>query len=219
MVVSSVSNTSIQMVYCIGITGTIASGKSTAAHYFKTHGITVLSADAYAKSLVAPGEPAFLEIKQYFGESILTETGELNRQKIRQRILTDNPAKAWLEACLHPRIRECIAAAVKTIQTPYCVIEIPLLTHRADYPYLNRVLLIEAPLDTQIDRLMKRDHCTQKEASDFLKAQSHQALQREIADDILVNDNTLLLFEEQLAKIHQKYINASRYEEVKGIKK
>jgi dephospho-CoA kinase len=206
------------MLYCVGLTGTIASGKSTAAHYFSSQGIDVFSADIYAKALCEPGEPAFDEIKQYFGNSVVTKTGILNRQAIRKRILANTIDKAWLEACLHPRIRRCIELGIKTVQTAYCVIEIPLLTERKNYPYLNRVLLIEATTDTQIERLMARDHCSHKEALSFLAIQPYQVTHRNVADDILMNQGTTIDFKRQLASLHQKYLLEAQLICVSGIK-
>ena len=105
------------MVYCVGLTGRIASGKSTAAAYFKSVGIDIISADVLAKALTLNGQPAFDEIKHHFGASILTEQGELNRRALRHRIISDAHERLWLEKCLHPRIPQAITSAIEHVRT------------------------------------------------------------------------------------------------------
>ena len=195
--------------YCVALTGTTASGKSTAAAYFKSKGACVLSADAYAKALTAKGEAAFEEIKRHFGESILTEDGELNRRALRQRITTDEQARHWLEQCLHPRIRKAIAHDIQEVTSPYCMIEIPLLTQRNDYPYLDRVLLIESDDQTQIDRIIARDNCSSLEARALLLTQPHQDAHRSLADDLVINNQSLKAFKYTLAQLHKRYLQAA----------
>ena len=198
------------MVYCVGLTGTMASGKSTAAAYFKSLGVTVLSADACAKSLTLAGLPAFEEIKQHFGSEIIATDGELNRRALRQRIATDISERRWLEACLHPKIRHALNEAIQHVTSAYCVIEIPLLTERDDYPYLNRVLLIESTETQQIKRIIMRDTCTREEALALLAIQPYRAKHRALADDCITNNTSVHLLEKKLAKLHAEYLAAAR---------
>ena len=198
------------MVYCVGLTGTIASGKSTAAGYFKSVGIDIISADVLAKALTLNGQPAFDEIKHHFGASMLTDQGELNRRALRHRIISDVDERLWLEKCLHPRIRQAITSAIEHVKTPYCVIEIPLLTQRDDYPYLHRVLLIESSEENKIKRLMARDTCSNEHAISLLATQPHQEKQRALADDLVKNTGTQESFNNELAARHQLYLAASR---------
>jgi len=207
---SQVPNTRVNMVYCIGLTGTVASGKSTAAAFFAAQGIAILSADDYAKCLVMPGTPALQEIRTHFGEDILSPDGTLNRRKLRQRIIALQADREWLNACLHPRIRDKMTEALKNIQTAYCVIEIPLLTHREHYPYLNRILLIQAPQEQQIQRLIARDHCSYDEATALLATQPHHEIHVSLADDIIQNDQDSTLFIQQLNTLHHDYLNYSK---------
>jgi len=218
MLTYRVPNTRLLMRYCIGLVGTIASGKSTAANYFSSQGIDIFSADTYAKALCEPGEAAFDEIKRYFGKSVLTEEGLLNRRALRQRILVNRVEKKWLEACLHPRIRQHIELAINTAQTPYCVVEIPLLTQRENHPYLSRVLLIESCIETQVKRLMKRDQCSHEEALSFLAIQPYQLIHRDIADDIIINNGTVVAFEKELATLHKKYLLKAQSASMSGMK-
>lgn len=205
------SNGILKMPYCVGLTGTIASGKTTAASYFKRMGIDVIDADAIARTLVTPHQPALLEIINHFGEQIITGAGTLDRRKLRDHIIQHPEDKTWLEACLHPRIRQEIEKQISMSKTPYVVIEIPLLMHREDYPYLNRVLLIKSTHSQQITRITHRDRCTEKEALSFLELQKNHAKSHEIiADDVVENNSSLALFVEKLDALHHIYLSAAK---------
>lgn len=192
-------------MYCIGLTGTIASGKSTAMAYFKSRGVAVLSADDIAKGLTAPNMPALKKISDHFGPGVFTHNGELNRRLLRQTIMGSPTEKHWLEALLHPLIRQEIETQLTSCTGPYCVIEIPLLLDRKPYPYLSRVLLITADKEEQIRRLMARDHCTKTEALNLLHLQEHNNPRAALADDYVVNQGSPKALIEKLEALHVIY--------------
>ncbi len=194
------------MVYCVGLTGTIASGKSTVAGCFSKLGIEIISADQISKSLTAKTTPAFHEILHHFGTSILTPAGEIDRPQLRTLIFKDPKARRWLEHLLHPLIKEGIIHALQHVQSPYCLIEIPLLKLRTDYPYLNRVLFIESNPTQQIERAKARDGSSKADTLAILAAQANTAQVREIADDVLTNTGTLSDLDHQVLGLHQKYL-------------
>lgn len=193
-------------MYCVGLTGTIASGKSLAIDYFHSKGIDTISADKIAKSLTQKGSPVLKRIIAHFGSDYLLTHGELDRRQLREHIIKHPNDKHWLEQLLHPLIRQDIESAIKGCKSPYCVIEIPLLLDRKPYPYLNRVLLITAERSVQIQRLMMRDQCTASEASAFIDCQENNNTRRAIADDVIVNTGTVDVFYEQLEKLHLYYL-------------
>ncbi len=195
------------MTYYIGLTGTIASGKSTIAAYFKTLNIDVVNADDIAKTLTKPDTPVFKEIIRHVGSSVLNSQGELNRRYLRELIVQSPTERLWLEGLLHPLIRERIQNEITQCKTPYCMIEIPLLTDRLTYPYLNRVLLVTASRDSQIKRLMARDQCTNDAASAMIDTSLiHEQARRAISDDILVNDGNLTELKKRLSLLHKTYL-------------
>lgn len=199
------------MTYCVALIGSMASGKTTAAHYFKSQGIDVINADEIARNLVKPNEPALAEIEAYFGRDILTEEGWLNRKKLRHHILQNASDRAWLESRMHPRIRKKIEEEIRSCHSAYVIIEIPLLKERQSYPYLSRILLIEAPLSEKISRIMHRDNCSEQEALAFLNIQQAiQSHQHKLADDIIENNSTLEKLLEKLKQLHQNYLNAAK---------
>jgi len=195
-----------KLMYCVGLTGTIASGKSTAAAFFKSQGIPVLNADDIARQLTAKNSPALADIIEHFGEKIVTTEGELDRRQLRQWILAHPMDKQWLEDLLHPLIRQHIELSITELTGPYCVVEIPLLSDRKSYPYLNRVLLITAEPQQQIARLVKRDHCSESEAMAWLSHQEHNNNRAELADDIMVNTGSLDELHSKLNALHQRYL-------------
>mgnify|MGYP003390750501 CR=1 FL=1 len=194
-------------MYCIGLTGTIASGKSTVSALFKELGIDVINADQIARQLVQPHEPAFQTIIQHFGSSILTETGELNRRHLRDIITENASERTWLESLLHPLIRKKIEQDINHCKSPYCMIEIPLLTDKESYPYLNRVLLITAMPKQQIARLMERDKSTKKQARAFwATTQANETKRHAIADETLLNDGTINALKIKVNNLHHLYL-------------
>lgn len=197
-------------MYCVGLTGTIASGKSTVAGILSDLGVPVISADKMARELTKPGEPALYLIIQKFGESILTSTGELNRRMLRDLIFQNAQDKLWLEQLLHPLIRQKIEHEISTITAPYCIIEIPLLTDKKDYPYLNKVLLVTAKKEQQISRLKLRDKSTRTEASAILNSQADERTYQALADDIIVNDGSLPALRETVILLHNQYTYYAR---------
>ena len=193
-------------MFCIGLTGTIASGKSTVAACFKALGIQVISADAISKALTAPNQPALQQILEHFGSSILTHTGELNRRALRELIFTQATERVWLENLLHPLIRQQIEIDIQTCNSPYCIIEIPLLKNKLDYPYLNRVLLILADSEVQMARIIMRDQCSKKHASSILASQPGENQYRALADDVVFNNASLDILKEKIVLLHAGYL-------------
>lgn len=191
---------------CIGLTGNIASGKSTVAALFAELGIEVISADAIAKEITAKNQPAFHTIITHFGHEVKTENGELNRRYLRQLIFDNEHERQWLEKLLHPLIRKEIALKIQHVKTPYCIVEIPLLYDKSTYPDLNRVLLIKAESEQQITRVMRRDNCSREEALAILASQPDEKKRRDLADDILVNKGSLPELKEKVLSLHKKYL-------------
>ena len=198
-------------MYCVGLTGSIASGKSTVATHFAALGIDVMSADKIARELVEPNQPALQQIIGHFGPSVLTPEGELNRRYLREHIINHPADRVWLEQCLHPLIRGRIQQAIQTCTSPYCIIEIPLLTDRTLYPYLNRVLLIEGVRESQITRLMKRDNSSREHAIAMLATtQADEQRRQAIADDKVINNGSLDALHEKINALHVRYLQISR---------
>lgn len=193
------------MLY-VGLTGRVASGKSTVAKIFRDKGITVVDADKIAKELTVKNTPIYNEIIEYFGKEILDADDEINRKKLRDIIFNDSEKRIWLEKLLHPAIRKQIDKQRKVATSTYCIIEIPLLTDKSLYPYLNRVLLVISNEKNKITRLVKRDKISKEAAGLILQTQQPEDVYREIADDIIVNNYDFNSLEQNVVDLHNKYM-------------
>ena len=197
-------------MYCVGLTGRIASGKSTVAELFSALNVDIISADQIAKQITQPGEPAFIQILSHFGHSLLTTKGTLDRKALRDEIFNAPSERIWLEQLLHPLIRENIENAIQHCKGRYCIIEIPLLNDKKTYPYLDRILLVEAKHAQQIQRIMDRDHCTDIQAEAILNSQLNDSHYRNLADDIIINNGTIIDLKLQVHRLHTDYLHQSK---------
>jgi len=190
----------------IGLTGGLASGKSTAAKRFQSLGVPVIDADSLAREAVAPGEPAVAEIRQLFGPEAFHSTGELNRARLRQQVFADPGQRRQLEQILHPRIRNRILQALGQVKAPYAVLMIPLLVEsKQDYP-VNRILVVDAPRSEQIRRAASRDGSDIMTLNGILTAQASRAERLAQADDIINNTGSVEELQAQVDRLHHQYL-------------
>ncbi|MCC4588264.1 dephospho-CoA kinase [Xanthomonas sp. NCPPB 1067] len=176
--------------FIVGLTGGIASGKSALAAEFEKLGVPVIDADAVARHVVMPG-PVLDCIIDYFGPGILLPDGTLDRSALRNIVFADLTQRKALEAITHPAIRAELQRAAQAAEGPYAIVAIPLLTEaggRAAYPWLDRVLVIDAPVELQHARLMRRDGSTPELADQMIAAQASREQRLALADDVVVND-------------------------------
>ena len=195
--------------YIVAVTGGVASGKSAATRAFEELGIAVADADVAARAVVEPGQPALAEVSAAFGPSFLLPDGRLDRVAMRERVFSDPSAKATLEGLLHPRIRAWLRAACAEAAGPYVVAAIPLLAEggaRRTYPWLDRVLVVDVPAPVQVARLMQRDGATPDLARRMVAAQASRADRLAIADDVIVNDGSLVQLEAAVDRLHRRYL-------------
>ena len=193
--------------FVAALTGGVASGKNAVARRFEALGVHVHDADAVARAVVQSGEPALAEIEFVFGPQVLNPDGSLDRRALRERIFDDADARKKLEAIVHPRVREWLRRRVALDRGPYCVLMIPLLAETwPQYAFVDRVLLVDAPEEFQIVRLMKRDGIAREQAQRILCAQASRAQRRALAQDVVVNDGDESALDSQVAALHAKYL-------------
>ncbi len=172
----------------IGLTGGIASGKSTVTRLFAAHGVPVIDLDQVAREVVAPGQPGLADIVAAFGSEVLDTNGALDRARLRARVFHDPPARKQLEALLHPRILEAALAHAESAGGPYQVIVAPLLVELALAEWPDRVLVVDCPAETQLQRLLARDGGDEALARAILASQASREQRLAVADDVIVND-------------------------------
>lgn len=190
----------------IGLTGGIGSGKSTAARLFREAGIPIIDADEISHALVAPGTPALAAIVASFGTGFLTNTGELDRDKLRRLVFSDPQRRHRLEAILHPRIRREIKQLIEESRAPYCVVVIPLLLETRQTDLVDRILVIDASTETRLRRVAARDRLPAAEIRAIMDAQTGRAARLAAADDVIDNDGTPDQLVIRVRALHVKYL-------------
>lgn len=193
----------------IGLTGGIASGKTTVANAFAELGVAVIDTDVIAREVVQPGQPALAEIVDAFGKEILNEDGSLNRRRMRDRIFSNDDERRKLESILHPKIGEQMRLQSESAGGPYQILVVPLLMETGMACRVDRVLVVDCSPQTQIDRLIKRDNETVDGARRILDAQIDRARRLALADDVVVNDGDPQRVRAQVEELHQRYLSLS----------
>ena len=189
----------------IALTGGIASGKSTVAGLFAALGVPVIDTDVIAREVVEPGRPALAQVVASFGAESLDDSGRIDRPRMRQRIFADPDARRRLEAILHPAIREAMERQSVAAGGPYQVLVIPLLAEGGRRDHVDRVLLVDVPEETQVQRLIARDGVTREQARASLNAQASRAARLALADDVLVNTGRADELQDAVASLDAKY--------------
>ncbi len=177
--------------FVIGLTGGIAAGKSEVSRRFEALGITVADADLAARAVVAPGSEGLARIAAHFGTDILLADGQLDRAALRARIFDSAQERQALEAITHPAIRQLLRQTCEQAEGPYAIAAIPLLTEaggRQQYPWLDRILVVDVPVTVQHARLMQRDGIDTALADRMIAAQASREARLALADDVVVND-------------------------------
>jgi dephospho-CoA kinase len=194
----------------IGLTGGIASGKSTVANLFAALGVPIVDTDLLAREVVAPGSALLRQITDHFSMQVLSGDGTLDRQQLRKRIFEDVEQRKWLEALLHPAIRELTDARCAAATGPYVIVAIPLLVETAGDLRFDRVLVVDCDPDLQLARLMARDGTRREDALRMLAAQAPRAARLAVADDVIHNDGDLGALRDQVARLHSEYVAAAK---------
>ncbi|MCQ8868839.1 dephospho-CoA kinase [Vibrio splendidus] len=198
------------MAIIIGLSGGIASGKTTVANLFNEHfNIDIVDADIVAREVVAVGSDGLKQITDHFGEAILLEDGALNRSKLRELIFSDPTEKQWLNDLLHPMIRNKIDSDLSKVTSPYGLLVAPLLVENQMQSMADRVLIVDVPTEIQIERTMSRDNVSREQVASILKSQASREQRLAVADDVIKNHTKNQELLPQITDLHQKYLAIS----------
>jgi len=194
----------------VGLTGGIGCGKSTAVGYFRKCGIPVIEADVIAREVVEPGKAALQEIFVLFGAQVLGGDGFLNRTWLRQQVFSDPERLQQLESVLHPRIKAAILESIGACpnDAPYVVVDVPLLLEKGYRDIFDRVLVVDCLPEQQLARVNQRDGSDEALIGSIMRVQLSRAERLGQADDVLENKADKLALFNQLAVLHNKYLNS-----------
>jgi dephospho-CoA kinase len=200
-----VSNT-----FTVGLTGGIGSGKSTVANCFAQKGIVIVDTDKIARDVVAPGQPVLKDIESKFSTRAISSDGSLNRAFVRKKTFENVTLKQWLNQTLHPLIRNTMNKQINNAQSPYCIVDVPLLTENKMQNLFNRVLVVDCPEEMQLKRATQRDDSDEEGIKNIIKAQASREERCAIADDIILNDSSVAKVEDDVTRLHTHYLHLSQ---------
>ena len=175
----------------IGLTGGIGSGKSSAANFFSAHNVLVLEADELAKEAFTKGTDCFMQVVDCFGESILNESGEIDRDLMRERIFSDHTMKSKLESIIHPLVGNKILEKIAESIALYTVVEVPLIFETNSMNNYDRILVIDCYKSLQLERSTRRDKNSQELIQKIIDSQCTREERLSIANDVIANNGSL----------------------------
>ena len=190
----------------IGLTGGIASGKTTVANLFAELGVPVIDTDQLAREVVEPGTPALAQIISAFGPEMLDGSGRLDRRRMRERVFANPEDRKRLEAITHPAIRAELARRSQAAEGAYQIHVIPLLVEGGKRPGIDRVLVVDCPTEHQLTRLVERDGSTAEQARQILAAQVTREQRLSAADDVITNMGPVTALKPQVQALHERYL-------------
>jgi len=190
----------------IGLTGGIASGKSSVARILRELGIPTIDADQIAREVVAKGSDGLREVVETFGAGVLDAAGELDRAKVAEVVFKDSSARQKLNAIIHPRIGRVSAQRIADLQSgpsPYLVYEAPLLVETGAHRGLSALIVVAATEQVQLARAMSRDGLDEQAARARIAAQLPLSAKVEVADYVVANDGDLEALRAETERTHR----------------
>lgn len=194
----------------VGLTGGIASGKTTVSNLFAELGVPIIDADVLSRNLLDPGEKAYSQVIQHFGESIVAEDQRIDRKRLRQLIFTQPEEKHWIETMLHPLIYQRGHQAIqKHASAAYLLLVVPLLFESNFQTLVDRICVVSCPAEIQLERLVKRDQIEAELAGRMIAQQLSNQQRVARAHDVIDNKDDQADLGGQVDALHQKYLDLS----------
>lgn len=177
------------MTYIVALTGGIGSGKTTVSNSFKKIGVNIIDTDVITKQIIETNKKIFHSIKKKFGNSILNSNQSINRKLLRTCIFHDKQKKIWLEDILIPEIYKESKKQIKLVNAIWCIWVVPLLIEKKFSKIAHRILVVDTPINTQIQRIIIRDQINLYQARNIIRQQASRNKRILISDDIIFNPN------------------------------
>lgn len=195
--------------FVVAVTGGISTGKSQVDSLFSLLGVPVVDADRIAREIVEPGQSALAEIAARFGPGVLTADRALDRTALRRIVFEERSARSDLEAITHPRIRRLMEERCLSSTAPYVLASIPLLAEvgaMGAYRWVHRVLVVDAPVALQRERLTRRDGIDSLLADRMIAAQASRESRLRLATDVVVNDSGVDALQGPVGRLHRLFL-------------
>ena len=197
-------------MYKVGLTGGIGCGKSTVSDLFKQYATPIIDADIIAHELVLPGQKALSQISHCFGQGCINADGSLDRSRIREIIFNDAKKKHQLEGIMHPLIYAEIKHQFSQLIEPYCIIAIPLLIETKMQSLVDHILVIDCPLEMQINRVKLRDKLSDTQITAMIKSQVSRTERLAQADSIIDNTRDIIFLSQQVNHLHDQFLKQAK---------
>ena len=197
----------------IGLTGGIASGKTLVSDFFTALSVPVIDADILAREVVAPGSDGLKKLIDYFSDGILTSNNQLDRKALREIIFKNPSDRKIVDGILHPLIRQRSEEGIARYReqgAAYIIYAVPLLVETNQVSRFDRVLLVDVPVELQIERIVSRDNTTRDQAQAIISAQASREERRAIATDIISNDKSVDSVREHVMHLHKMYTDIAQ---------
>jgi dephospho-CoA kinase len=194
----------------IGLTGGIACGKSTVAGLFQEHGIESVDADLVVRELLISDQALLRQIESHFGTEYFDNSGALDRKALRKSIFSNTDDRKYLESLIHPMVRELLISEKSNIHSAYGIFVIPLLIEARMTDLVDRILVIDIPEGTQIERIMHRDNISREMALEAISSQISRSERLEYADDVIDNTAPIDDLRNTVASLHKKYLKLAQ---------
>jgi len=193
-------------MFSVGLTGGIASGKTTISNLFADLGVPIIDTDIISRNLLAPGEQAYHQVCAHFGSEILQANGDIDRGALRKIIFSNPQQKTWLETMLHPLIfQRSHDAILENSRAKYVLVVVPLLFETNFQSLVDRILVVDCSFDQQIARLMKRDDIDETLAHSMLDQQFSNSERLKRAHDVINNREDDIDLASQVDALHRSY--------------
>jgi len=191
----------------VGLTGGIGSGKTAVSDLFQDLGITIVDADLASRVVVEKGREELNKIAEHFSKDILNSSGELDRAKLREVIFKSEEEKLWLESLLHPAIASQIQKELDLSESPYTILVSPLLLETDQKNFCSTVLVVDVPVEIQIERTSKRDNVSEEQVKSIIASQIDRDSRLEQADEVILNDGSIQHLESKVQELHKKFLS------------
>lgn len=202
--------------FSVGLTGGIGSGKTTVANLFAERGATIVDTDAIAHQLTQPGGAAIDALRTEFGAEAIDASGALDRAKMRALVFADPDAKNRLQAILHPLIRQECERAAEQAKGAYVMFDVPLLVESDRWrERVTRILVVDCPETMQVSRVMARSNMSEAQVRAIMATQATRAQRLAVADDVIVNDGSLVLLARDIDRLHALYLGLASQSKTK----